>query len=338
MLALTQKQILEMTSMPTGVSLAQYAGPVDTLVPDPVLTGALHFGTGQQRAQLFGELLIPRFPRDTAKVRIRSSGNEHLRVFDTSIGFGQPYPSATFVEATEEFEMALLGFKYGLDRIQVQSFADQIFELTLGAAERAEWAIKMDEENRLALLFGTPTNYPVLHRLDANAAEWDAVGGDSRADIRTIETQILLAHPGFSRRNFKIQLTLSAWEAAQGDPTWGAIRDNTTQDAPDPASFERYLGYVPGAVTIADTNVNDEGTLRSLWDEAAILTLDTGTPEVINPFGVNVFGLNHDMGVTNIFPSWFEDDKRTDWYPVTRSILPVAHDLTLGGIIFNQKA
>ena len=74
-----------------------------------------------------------------------------------------------------------------------------------------------------------------------------------------------------------------------------------------------------------------------MWGELAIITVNPGSPDVINPFGANVFGLLHDMGVANAYVSWFDDDTRSDCYPVTTLTLPVAHDLSLGGIITNVK-
>ena len=313
------------------------AGPVATLVPSVPFTRALHLGVGQQRRNLFGDALIPRLPRDSAKVLVRESGTEHLRVFDTELGFEEPYKSAQFKEASRQFEMALYGFKYCISRDLVRFFADEIFDLTLGAAMRAEWAIRMDQENRLALLFGTLTNYPVANRLDATGAEWNATPGDSKTDIRIIENAIFQAHPTFTRLDLKMQLTIRAWEAAQEDPTFAAARGGINFATPDLADFERYLGYRPGSITQADTNVVVDGVLQSMWGETVIITVDPGSPDVINPFGANVFGLLHDMGVANAYVPWFEDDIRSDCYPVTTLTLPVGHDLSLGGIITNVK-
>lgn len=314
------------------------AGPVDTLVPSVPFTRALHLGIGQQRRNFFGDALIPRFPRDSAKVLVRESGTEHLVVHDTELSFEQPYKSAQFQEASVQFEMAMFGFKYCISRDLVRFFADDIFDMTLGAAMRAEWAIRMDQENRLALLFGTLTNYPVANRVNATGSEWNAAGGDSKTDVRIIEAAIFTAHPGFTRSDLRMQLTIQAWEAAQDDPTFATARGGINFATPSLADFEIYLGYQPRSITQVDTNVVVDGVTQSMWGEVAVITIDPGSPDIINPFGANVFGLLHDMGVANAYVPWFEDNIRSDCYPVTTLTLPVAHDLSLGGIIINMKA
>ena len=313
------------------------AGPVDTLLPSVPFTRALHLGSGQQRRNLFGDALIPRLPRDSAKVLVRQSGTEHLIVHDTEVGFEQPYPSAQFQEASQQFEMALFAFKYCISQDLVVNFADEIFELTLGAAERARWAILMDQENRLALLFSTPTNYPVGHSVNAIGSEWDGIAGDSFADIMIIVDAIIAAHPAFTLADMMMVLTNDAWRAVQKDPTFAALRGGITFSIPSLTDFENYLGFRPGSITSTDTNVVVDGVVQSMWGETAIITVDPGSPDIINPFGSDVFGLLHDMGVTNAYVPWFDHDTRSDCYPVTTLAIPVAHDLSLGGIITNVK-
>ena len=313
------------------------AGPSDVLHPSPRLTTALRFGSPQKR-QFLGDLLMPDFPRDAWKVLVISSGDEHLAVYDTERALQEPRKRAYFVEATTTFEMASFGLEYGLDRRLQARVSDAAFRLAVGAARRAQWGVRLDLENRKALMLSTPTLYPAAHRFNEAGTPWNGAGGDMKARMRAAEAIIFAAHPGYTRQDLMLDMSEAAWQAAQDDTAWAAVRANTTQNAANLNDLALYLGYAPGSCRVADCNVTSNGTKQSLWGETAVLHLNVDTSSLDTEFGSDVFALMHRMSGGNAFPPYFEDRPTTDWYPYEDLALPVVHDYTVGAIFYDMLA
>ena len=315
------------------------AATSDSLYPAPRITAALRFGTPQRRVFL-GDALMPVFSRDTWKVLVISEGDEHLRVFDTERGFQEPRKRGKFVQSSTEFSMAAFGFEYGVDRRLATRFADQAFRLAVGAARRAQEAVRLDLENRIALMLSTPANYAAADRKDASGTPWNGAGGDGKADFLAAFARLKVNHPGYTEADFRVGMSQHAWDALRNDTTWLADRITAGEgtSVPTVADAEVYLGLQPGSITVGDASVVDGGTVQNLWGETAIIFIAVNPSTLDTTFGSDVFALLHEMGGGNAFAPYFDDRPTTDWYPFERFALPVVHDYTSAYLIHSMLA
>ena len=313
------------------------AGPSDTLYPAPRITAALRFGEPQRRAFL-GDTIMPSFPRDSWKVLIITEDDSHLVVYDTERGLMEPRKQGKFTQSTGEFNMARFGFEYGVDNGLATRFADAAFRLAVGSASRAQWAVRLDLENRKAVLCSTSGLWPAAHRNDESGTPWDGAGGDGKASIDAGIVQVLSAHPGYTRRDFNLAFSQFGWEAFQNDTTFAALTNGpvsmgrymTTELA------EEYLGLAPGSIIVGDATVSVDGTVQHMWGESAILWLRTDPEQLTTEFGGDVFALFHEMGGGNAYPPYFTPNPPADWYPFEALGLPVVHDYTVGYFMFDM--
>lgn len=317
----------------------QAAGPSDSLEPAPRITGALRFGTPQRRNWL-GDTLMPSFSRDAWVVKVITEGDEHLIVYDTERGLMEPRKEGKFVQTTADFNMAAFGFEYAVDDRLQRQFANAAFRLALGSARRAERAVRLDLENRKAILLSTAALWPAGHSNDESGTPWDGAGGDGRDSIWTGWNQVLSIHPGYQYEDFNVAFSQSGWEAFQNDTAFNALTNA-------PASFGRvmsradaatYLSIPESQLFVGDATVNVDGTLQRLWGESVISWLNVDAANVDIEFGSDIFALFHELGGGNAYPPYFTDNPPAQRYPFEANGLPVVHDYTVGYFNYDMKA
>lgn len=295
----------------------------------------LDLGTVQKRRWL-GDLLMPSITRNSAKVQIPTWGTEHLQVSDTERSWGVDRQRGDFVLATVEYAMTWHGFEVGIDT-RLPAITDSAFRLAFRASLLARKRIDLSLENRKALLLGETTNYAAGHTADLVGAEWDAAGGDVKADVEVGIDVLRVANPGYERRHMRLRLTEGAHQAAQNDPTWAAIRANFTDVHPSPEeALRQYLGI--GSVEVADCNVaTDAGVVSSMWGDTAFLSIDSALAgDLAAEWGDATYALLHVLP-GQVFGPYFEPRPTVQWWPADNQNLPVLHSNDAAYVMHNVK-
>lgn len=155
-------------------------------------------------------------------------------------------------------------------------------------------AIELAKEIRAKDLLTTTGNYSAGHYVTlASGSEWNAAGGDSRANIATAAT-VLRNSTGIGRRGLTVGLSETSLEAALNDPVFLATRALARADKyPTEGDLIAYWGVkdVFSFNPISSATSDYDATLSPIWGDMAIVFADTLNPANFDvTAGQQVFG------------------------------------------------
>lgn len=239
-----------------------------------------------RRTPFLGEYLFRRVIVGTPTYKFRRYGVDSFRRFDTRRPAGAPFAVDRRSYETDTGSLERRGFAGILDRDEIA--ANDAANAILGAeavtlradyAEHSRLVVENDLEYVRAELLLDPASYAA--GLDVPlATPWDAVGGDSKGDVRPLAVALAAAH-GLSATDVGVVLTPQSMEAAINDPTWSTLRANAgNADTPTGEQIARYWGV--GEVVEYDATMvqDDTGVPTSLYGDVAILYLIPGRSQL----------------------------------------------------------
>lgn len=205
-------------------------------------------------------------------------------------------------------------------------------------AGQARFKVQMNIERIIRNLLTTTTNYPVSHRLAiAGGSEWDAAGGDSRADIREMASAIA-GDTGVALEDVSVFLSEKSLNAALSDSTFLGARQNFDTDTPNKDALARYWG-VKEILTANPIEYSAAGVVTQMYADVAILFVrnplggDWDTEHGEFDFAVN-FKWNRGVALE----AWYEKKTTTWWFPFQDYANPKIINNKLGAIITNTSS
>jgi len=205
-------------------------------------------------------------------------------------------------------------------------------------AFQAKFKVDMNIERIIRNLFSTVTNYPVTHRLAIGAgSEWDAAGGDSRADIRGMAAEVA-ADSGVSIEDVSVYLPESSLNAALSDPTFLGARQNFDTDTPNRDALTRYWG-IREVLTANMIEYSSTGVVSPLYDDIAIgFVRNLSGGDWDTEYGEFDFGVNFKWNKGVALETWFEKKETCWWFPYQDYANPKIINNKLGFIITNTSS
>lgn len=321
-----------------GSRTTLYSG-LDAYVPDPFLTSLLRDGDPQFQTP-FGEFLFPSLAvgRPFIRIPIHGGGEQYIR-HRTERGLRAPHTEVQDTVTTRLFGWSSFGVKAGLDDRDTQ-YSEAAFRRREMLIFLMDEALRVDQEViRQELL--ADANWPAGHVIDLTGSEWDAVGGNSAADLRAAELVIQAAHPWVQPEHLELVMTFVAKEAALADPTYLAAKASIEFRQ---ASLPEWISYAAARyqrVSVGELLVKADinAAATNLWGEVAVLKIVDGAKQFVDEMrGSRVFAREHRFSGGTVSSSWRDADRTTNWMAVDRQSRNYVHDYTTAVKLTNMKA
>lgn len=317
------------------------AGTPETLQAgvEPLLALMLiELGTGQF-ANFFGRVVAPDARKSSWIMNYWSwTGQPQLQIGEEGLvrAFQAERRTAQFTGEFTPTAMTRRGVSVPLDVDEI-AIAEGVLQLAGHATLLARDLVQLAVERERQQLFGVPASYPGAHSLDATAAEWNAVGGDSLTDIDAMVDQLLSLNAPNQRESIHVVITHLTRDAVFADPTFLALRAGTESAAvrPDMDAVRDYWGV--GQVTLADAVFDPgDGVPVSMWGDVAVGFVDPRLQGgIINSFGRQTFGVTFTFQ-SGVPSAPFFDNATTTWhYPFDSHDHPAMIQGNAGFIITN---
>lgn len=205
-------------------------------------------------------------------------------------------------------------------------------------AFQARFKVQMNIERIIRNLITTVTNYPVSHRLAiAGGAEWDAAGGNSRADIREM-SQTIASDTGVSIEDVSWFLSELSLTAALSDPIFLAARHNYDTDTPDRMALARYWG-VREITSANPIEYTSGGVVSPMYGDVAVgYVKNIDGEDWDTEYGEFDFAVNFKWNRGTALEAWYERKETTWWFPWQDYSNPKIINNKLGAIITNTSA
>lgn len=247
--------------------------------------------------------------------------------------------------------LARFGWKTMLDRDELRNadIAEGFIGLPLGIREMHQrhareivlLSKEVDRANTALAAASYSQSTPDLDVTLAGGSEWDAAGGDSYDDIRTL-AETLAAGNAAQIDDVDVYLTHASAFAAYNDPTFKALRATAGRvDAPTAAELRAYWGV--GNVFIGDSYFStDQVNLTSLYGDVAILRISRTPAELDATEGqldsfVRFYWTDFGPDGRPLEAVW--DGDRTSWsFPWEAWELPTTVNTRAAAIIRNTHA
>lgn len=240
----------------------------------------------------------------------------------------------------DEYTIAVLKDKREL---AARGDAAGVLRVAERSAMLARKIVMLDLEVRRRDLLTTVTNYPVANRLAiSGGSEWDAAGGDSRTDVRSMCAVICSGTP-LQYSDLTVFLSFAALNAALDDPVFIAARSNYNADTADTAALARYwgVGEVWSANPVISTS-EDIADTGSMYSDIAIVYYDSRRAGVgttfVEDMGELHFGARFVMNEGVALRSFYIDSRKSWAYPWEAMEAIALTNNSLGAIITNCAA
>jgi hypothetical protein len=204
-------------------------------------------------------------------------------------------------------------------------------------AIQARYIVMSDIERIIQTLLTTTTNYPASHRLAiAGGSEWNAAGGDSRANIQA-QASAIAADTGVSIGDVSVFLTDASFNAALSDPKLLTALHYSTTDTANETILARYWG-VREVVVANPITYSAAGVVSALYADIAILFVrDVNGADWDTTYGDFNFAVNFRWNKGTALRAWY-NPLNTSWYsPWQDYASPKIVNSSLGAIITNTS-
>lgn len=302
---------------------------------DPVIT-QLVLGTPIRRT-MPGQRLLRNIGVDSWKFSYNQYGTEHFRRFDTERAMRAEIRTSdrSFQQQVDKLRRFTHATKRDRDELANASPTLRLRELQ---TFDARMAVLLDIEYRIRDLVTTAANYPVSHRLAiSGGSEWNAAGGDSRADVRSMAAAIA-ASTGLSFSDLTVFLTEASLNAALEDPVFLASRHNYDTNTPSASDLAKYWGV--GSVWSANPITADEdGVVSAMYGDVAIIYFAGDNPtDFDTTYGEATWAVNFRWNKGVALSPFYEEKTTTWWFPWQDYANPKIVNSNYGAIITNTAA
>lgn len=300
---------------------------------DPVLTDIV-LGTPQVAAYPGSQILRP-ITAPAFTFSYNSFGNERFEAIDTERAMRAPIKHGEF-RATQETGR-LKRFSFGTLRDQDElSNAHPSYGLMEKCAAYSRSIVETDIERRRRDLLVTAANYDTGNTLAIGAgSEWDAAGGDSKADV-TAMVNMIASKTGLQPSQLEVFLGFEALQAAKMDPVFNAVRGNYDANMPTVGALQAYWGT--GRVWSANPIDVTNGVVSFMYGDVAIIYYPGDASLYDTSWGDLTFGVDFTWN-RGVASKPFYLDQHTSWFfPWTNYSNPAIINNTAGALITNCAA
>ena len=302
---------------------------------DPTVT-RLVVGTPQRLPFVGDKLIMPiRVPKFSFEYW--TFNTEHLDTYQTKRAMRAPIKHGDWTATTISDRLERYSFRVLKDADEIGN-AHPRLRIRQRSAELARRIVTMDIEREIRDMVIDSANYPVAHVQTLGAgSEWNSAGGDSRANVRALMSQIISAIPVMPE-DLIMFLPLASLEAALDDPQFLAARHNFSTDTAGPDALARYWGI--GRVWSGNPVDKDEttGVVGPMYPDVAILYYPGEGASFDTTYGDITWAVNFKLNMGVASKAWY-DDLHTAWsFPWHDYAAPRIINRNAAGLIENTVA
>lgn len=236
---------------------------------------------------------------------------EHLDTVDTRRGMRAPIKHGDWQVNTVSDKLKRYSFRVMKDQDEIGN-AHPSLSIMEKSAILAQRMVTMDIEREIRDLVQAVGSYAAGNVLPiAPGSEWNAAGGDSRADIRAMTAQIINTVP-IMPEDLVLFLPLQSLEAAKDDPVFLAARQNFDTNMPTTDVLAAYWGI--GRVWSANPVDKDPATqvVGPMYGDNAILYYPGDNAAYDTTYGDITWAVNFKWN-RGIAQRRFYDEVHTSW-------------------------
>lgn len=300
---------------------------------NPILTELV---LGQPQVLTFpGQRILRPITAPARLFQYQAWGNERLKAFDTERALRAEIKHGDFRVSQETGFLKRFSFGVLKDQDELANAAPS-YGMSEKSSAFSRTIVEMDIERRRRDLLLASSSYAAGHVTTLGAgSEWDAAGGDSKANIRDIG-KLICAKTGLQMEQLEVFLTYGALEAAKEDPLFLASRMNYDASTPTVAALQEYwgMGNVWSANPI-EADGDSDTDIVAMYGDCAIVYYPGNAAGYDTSWGDLTFGVDFKWN-KGVASSPFYIQNRTSWFfPWTDYSNPAIINVNAAGIVKN---